>query len=136
MGEHPFFKRKNADLLIAQTASLNQALCGFSVRIVHLDGRDIILKTKPGQIIESQSSTTGAPYTMMVPNEGMPSKGNPFVKGDLYVTFRIEFPKSLTKETIDALRTILPDPNNSAKNDDDDCDPMDVEEQYLVETGN
>jgi len=123
--EHPFFKRKNADLLITQTVSLNQALCGFSVRFEHLDGRDVMVKTKPGQIIPGST-------TMVVPNEGMPSKGNPFVKGNLYVMFQIEFPTTLGKETIDALRTILPDPNMEEQYDD----PMDVEEHFLVETNN
>merc|ERR1712241_1180807 len=99
--EHPFFKRKGADLLITQEVSLNQALCGFSLRLEHLDGREIILKTKPGQIIESEItdpiSGKSMPYTMMVPNEGMPSKGNPFVKGSLYVAFHINFPKYLVR---------------------------------------
>jgi len=131
--EHPFFKRKGADLLITENISLNQALCGYSIRFNHLDDRDVILKTKPGQIIQSEStdpiSGRSMPYMMMVPNEGMPSKGNPFVKGNLYIVFHIEFPQSLNKETVEALRTILPDPNT----ENDDYDPMEVEEQFLVE---
>merc|ERR1739845_74411 len=138
--EHPFFKRKNNDLLIVQTISLNQALCGYSVRFHHLDGREIIVKTKPGQIINPNISSGGSsssrgsfnmPYTMIVPNEGMPSKGNPFVKGDLYVMFQIEFPQTLPKKTIDALRTLLPDPNIDVEEEQDD--PMDIEEHFLVE---
>merc|ERR1712232_1126108 len=65
--EHSFFTRKGADLVIIQTVSLNQALCGFSVRFEHLDGRDLIVKTKPGQIIPGST-------TMVVRNEGMPTK--------------------------------------------------------------
>jgi len=139
--EHPFFKRKNNDLLIVQTISLNQALCGYSFRFNHLDGREIIVKTKPGQIINPNISSGGSsssrssfnmPYTMIVPNEGMPSKGNPFVKGDLYVMFQIEFPQTLPKETIDALRKLLPDPNIDMEEQYDD-DPMDIEEHFLVE---
>merc|ERR1712232_1431640 len=65
---------------------------------------------------------------MMVPNEGMPSRGNPFVKGNLYVAFTIEFPKKLNTEVIDQLRELLPDANM-----EEDYDPMDVEEHYLEE---
>merc|ERR1712183_335333 len=130
--EHSFFTRKGADLVVIQTVSLNQALCGFSVRFEHLDGRDIVLKTKPGQIIQSGSadpaSGQSTPYTMIVPNEGLPSKGNPFVKGNLYVAFRVEFPKTLTKDATNALRQILPDPNF-----EDEYAPNEVEEHFLVQ---
>lgn len=77
--EHDLFKRKGADLLIMQDISLNQALTGFSLRFNHLDGRDIIIKTKPGQVIQSEAkdpdSGRSMPYMMMVSNEGMPSRG-------------------------------------------------------------
>jgi len=47
--------------------------------------------------------------------------------------FQIEFPATLSKKTIDALRTILPDPNIEDEQYDD---PMDVEEHFLVEINN
>uniref|UniRef100_A0A7S0UK68 J domain-containing protein n=1 Tax=Pseudo-nitzschia delicatissima TaxID=44447 RepID=A0A7S0UK68_9STRA len=130
--EHEFFKRKGADLLVMQDVSLNQALTGFSLRFKHLDDRDIIIKTRPGEVIQSEAKDpdTGRsmPYMMMVPNEGMPSRGNPFVKGNLYVAFHIEFPKSLTEEVADKLRELLPDANEEAA-----YDPEEVEEHFLVE---
>jgi len=130
--EHEFFKRKGADLLIMQDVSLNQALTGFSLRFKHLDDRDVIIKTRPGEVIQSETKDpdTGRsmPYMMMVPNEGMPSKGNPFVKGNLYVAFHIDFPKSLTKDVADKLRELLPDANM-----EEDYDPEEVEEHFLVE---
>merc|ERR1712224_301631 len=97
--------------------------------------------TKPGEVIQSES-TTGMPYTMMVPNEGMPSRGNPFVKGNLYVSFSIQFPKKLDKDVVEKLRDLLPDDataNNGMEeekdnNDDNDYDAnMEVEEHYLEE---
>ena len=104
----------------------------MQLRFNHLDGRDVIIKTKPGQVIQSESKDpdTGRsmPYMMMVPNEGMPSRGNPFVKGNLYVAFHIEFPKSLTKDVADTLRGLLPDANT-----EDDFDESEVEEHFLVE---
>merc|ERR1712070_153181 len=130
--EHKLFKRKGADLLIMQDISLNQALCGFSLRFNHLDGRDVIIKTKPGEVIQSETkdpdSGRSMPYMMMVPNEGMPSRVNPFVKGNLYVAFHIDFPKSVSKEVADKLRELLP-----GANAEDDYDPEEVEEHFLVE---
>jgi len=130
--EHDLFKRKGADLLVMQDISLNQALTGFSLRFNHLDGRDVIIKTKPGEVIQSETkdpdSGRSMPYMMMVPNEGMPSRGNPFVKGSLYVAFHIEFPKSFTKDVADKLRDLLPDANEEA-----DHDPNEVEEHFMVE---
>jgi len=140
--EHHFFKRKGADLLITKTISLKQALCGYTLRFNHLDGRDVVIKTKPGEVIQSGESTTGMPYTMMVPNEGMPSRGNPFVKGNLYVSFSIQFPKKLDKDVVEKLRDLLPDDNannngmeeEKDNNDDNDYDAnMEVEEHYLEE---
>lgn len=48
------------------------------------------------------------PYIRMVKDEGMPSHGNPFVKGNLYVAFQIVFPDSLDADTIEALKKLLP----------------------------
>jgi len=97
-----------------------------------LDGRDIIIKTKPGQVIqcESKDSDSGRtlPYMMQVPNEGMPSRGNPFVKGNLYVIFHVKFPDKIPAELADQLRKLLPGANEEAE-----YDPMEVEEHYLVD---
>jgi len=130
--EHDLFKRKGADLLIMQDISLNQALTGFSLRFNHLDGRDVIIKTKPGEVIQSETkdpdSGRSMPYMMMVPGEGMPSRGNPFVKGNLYVAFHIDFPKSLSKNITSKLRDLLPDANMEEEYDADE-----VEEHFMVE---
>jgi len=49
--EHPEFKRKGADLFIERKISLVEALCGFSLELTHLDGRKLIIKTSPGEIV-------------------------------------------------------------------------------------
>jgi DnaJ family protein A protein 2 len=54
--EHEVFKRKGADLLITKTLSLNEALCGFEWIVKHLDGREIAIKSKPGEVIKPESS--------------------------------------------------------------------------------
>ena len=90
------------------------------------------MKTKPGQVIKCEAEDTDSgrtmPYMMQVPNEGMPSRGNPFVKGNLYVVFHVKFPTSIDKDLAEALKKLLPDPNT-----EEPYDPMEVEEHFLVE---
>jgi len=128
--DHDLFKRKGADLLVTKEISLNQALCGFTWKITHLDGRQIVIKTRPGQIIEceTEDEETGRtlPYITMVQSEGMPSHGNPFVKGNLYVAFHVKFPKKLEPDQIKQLKEILPDADIEAE-----YDPHDVEEHFM-----
>jgi len=109
--EHSTFKRKGADLLISKTISLNEALCGFAWPVTHLDGRQILIKSKPGEIILPEGPN-GTPFVKAVDNEGMPSHGNPFVKGKLYVLFRVEFPVDgeLDAKTVAAIKKLLPNP--------------------------
>jgi len=50
--EHADFKRKGADLFIERKISLVEALCGFEMELTHLDGRKLLIKTSPGEIIK------------------------------------------------------------------------------------
>merc|ERR1719352_982131 len=52
---HPDFKRKGDDLYIERTISLSEALCGFAMELEHLDGRKLIIKSKPGEVIKPVS---------------------------------------------------------------------------------
>jgi DnaJ family protein A protein 2 len=110
--EHEVFKRKGADLLIAKSMSLKEALTGFAWKIKHLDGRQIVIQSKPGEVIQAEGAG-GRPFVKKVSNEGMPSKGNPFVKGNLYVLFTVEFPQAgqLTDAQIAGLTKFLPGPD-------------------------
>jgi DnaJ family protein A protein 2 len=109
--EHDLFKRKGADLLITKTLSLNEALCGFEWIVDHLDKRQIVIQSRPGEVIKPET-LGGQPFVKIVSGEGMPSKGNPFVKGNLYVLFRVEFPNDgeLDDATISTLKKTLPNP--------------------------
>ena len=109
--EHDTFKRKGADLLVSKTLSLNEALCGFVWKLKHLDGREVVIQSKPGEVIQPEGDG-GTPFVKVVANEGMPSRGNPFVKGGLYVVFRVEFPSDneLDPATVASLKTLLPRP--------------------------
>mmetsp|Transcript_9186 Transcript_9186/g.17522 ORF Transcript_9186/g.17522 Transcript_9186/m.17522 type:complete len:420 (+) Transcript_9186:327-1586(+) len=128
--EHELFKRKGADLLVTKDVSLNQALTGFTWKVKHLDGREVAIKTRPGQVIESETTDEESgrtlPFIMMVKDEGMPSHGNPFVKGNLYVAFHVKFPTTLSADVVKQLKKILPDPDM-----EEDYDPEQVEEHFL-----
>lgn len=128
--EHELFKRKGADLLVLKSLSLNQAICGFTWQITHLDGRKIIVKTKPGEVIRAETSDS-KPFTKKISEEGMPSRGNPFVRGDLYILFKVNFPRDgeLSEDAVKVLKKTLPDPDTKITYGDDD----DVEEVFMTE---
>mmetsp|Transcript_71279 Transcript_71279/g.221102 ORF Transcript_71279/g.221102 Transcript_71279/m.221102 type:complete len:367 (+) Transcript_71279:604-1704(+) len=50
--EHADFKRKGADLFLERKISLVEALCGFELEIKHLDGRQLLVKTAPGELVK------------------------------------------------------------------------------------
>lgn len=49
--EHKEFKRRGADLFIERRISLVEALCGFEIEVTHLDGRKLLVKSGPGDIV-------------------------------------------------------------------------------------
>jgi DnaJ family protein A protein 2 len=122
--EHEVFKRKGADLLITKTLTLNEALCGFEWKITHLDKREVIIKSKAGEVIKPEADQT-RPFVKIVPGEGMPSHGNPFVKGDLYVLFRVDFPDDgdLTPDQVEGLKKLLP---GASKGEDYDAETAEI----------
>ncbi|XP_054710108.1 dnaJ homolog subfamily A member 2-like [Uloborus diversus] len=101
---HEKFVRDGHDLLMPHTLTLTESLCGFSMVIKHLDGRDLVIKHGPGDVIEP-GSVKG------VVCEGMPIYKNPFERGNLYVKFSVTFPENhfADAETIKALELLLPD---------------------------
>ncbi len=121
---HELFKRQGDDLYLMHTITLTEALCGFSyvlkviasftqsivyfsLRFIfcfqHLDGRDLVIRHPPGNVIEPGS-------TKMVPGEGMPRYRSPFEKGELYIKFDVSFPPShfAVKEDIEKIEALLP----------------------------
>lgn len=105
-------------------------------RFKHLDGREIAVKNRPGQIIQCETvdSESGRtlPYITSVKDEGMPSLGNPFIKGSLYIAFHVKFPTSIPPEIISQLNKLLPDADIC-----EDYDPEKVEGKILkIETIN
>ena len=50
--EHPKFKRKGDDLFYEHTISLTEALCGFQLVLTHLDNRQLLIKSNPGEVVK------------------------------------------------------------------------------------
>mmetsp|Transcript_51429 Transcript_51429/g.95145 ORF Transcript_51429/g.95145 Transcript_51429/m.95145 type:complete len:512 (-) Transcript_51429:151-1686(-) len=50
--EHKEFKRKGADLFLERDISLQEALCGFEMEVTQLDGRKLIVKSQPGEVVK------------------------------------------------------------------------------------
>lgn len=101
---HDVFQRHGNDLVINRTVTLTEALCGYKTSIKQLDGRDIIIKTSPGDVIK--------PGTIKgVKGEGMPIYRNPFEHGNLYIKFQVEFPEKhfTSEENLKQIETILPE---------------------------
>lgn len=102
--EHAVFTRPAAspmDLIMIKPISLKEALCGVHFTIKHLDGRSLIIKSLPGEVIKPNSFK-------LVHEEGMPIHTRPYIKGNLYIKFEVEFPDSFAPEQVAALQLALP----------------------------
>ncbi|ONM23140.1 DnaJ 2 [Zea mays] len=99
--EHPKFKRKGDDLFHKHTLTLTESLCGFQFVLAHLDNRQLLIKSNPGEVVKPGSFKT-------INDEGMPMYQWPFMKGKLYIHFSVEFPNSLSPEQCKALEVVLP----------------------------
>ncbi|KAF5177519.1 Chaperone protein dnaj protein [Thalictrum thalictroides] len=99
--EHPKFKRKGDDLYVEHSLSLTEALCGFQFILTHLDNRQLLIKSNPGEVIKPDQYKA-------INDEGMPMYQRPFMRGKLYIHFTVEFPDSLTPDQSKALETVLP----------------------------
>lgn len=134
--EHAVFTRKNNDLLIRKNVTLQEALCGYQFLVTHLDGRKLLITSKPGEIIRPDAAQ-GEPFVKCVYDEGMPKQGSPFEKGKLFIYFRIIFPEpgSLGDEEVATLKKLLPGPEPLPAFDAESTETFTTEEIDLREFG-
>lgn len=102
---HQRFERRGDDLYTNVTISLQDALVGFTLDIEHLDGHKVSVTrekiTWPGARIRKNG-------------EGMPNYDNNNLRGTLYITFDVEFPKTQLSDTEkEDIKNLLNQPSNS-----------------------
>lgn len=92
------FNRQGDDLHTHMTISLEESLVGFNRAFKHLDGHDVVVK---------KDDVTFCSEVVKVAGEGMPKRGNRSVKGDMYITLNIDFPRQFTDKQKTLIRQAL-----------------------------
>lgn len=98
---HPRFQREGTHLIHKHTVTLLGALTGFTLKLEHLDGRVLTLRSDHGDIVKPND-------LRQVVGFGMPQvNGSP---GNLYVHFAVEFPPKhfFNELKRKVLETVLP----------------------------
>lgn len=95
---HPHFTRKGHDLAMELNISLQEAVCGMTRTIRHLDGRLVSISSAKDANDVNTLIQTGD--VQVLKGEGMPKPGDRNAHGDLYVQYKVEMP---TQESVDTL---------------------------------
>jgi DnaJ-class molecular chaperone len=80
--------------------SLLEALTGIDFTIMHLDGRIIKITNDKGQIIKPGQKMT-------VEGLGMPFHKTSYKFGNLFITFKIKFPDTMTSAEASTVASVL-----------------------------
>jgi DnaJ-class molecular chaperone len=94
---HPIYKRQGLDILVDKTISLKEALCGFQMELEYLDGKKYMIKNVRGNIV-------GEGHRKTIAKMGLRRKS---YVGSLHICFHIDFPATLSVETIEELEKRL-----------------------------
>lgn len=95
---HDIYIKKGNDLIIEKEITLKEALCGFSIEVLHLNGKVLRLSNKSNKNIIYHG------FKRSIPNYGF-INGNSI--GNFIIIFIVKFPKSLTKKQMDEIELIL-----------------------------
>jgi DnaJ-class molecular chaperone len=95
---HPHFTRKGHDLAMELTISLQEAVCGMTRTIRHLDGR--LVSISSAKDADDMSILIHTGDVQVLKGEGMPKPGERGAHGDLYVQYKVEMP---TQEAVNTL---------------------------------
>lgn len=92
------FKRHGLDLIYTKTLTLKEALCGFSIELMHLSGKKLTLSNITNRTIISPNSKK------VIGEFGMVREN---MVGNLIIDFVIQFPEKITDEQSKILSDIL-----------------------------
>ena len=128
--KHDTFERKERDLHMKMEIDLVDALCGLRRSVMTLDDRELIVSSLPGEIIKDNE-------TKMIRGEGMPMKGNPFEKGNLFVHFSVVYPTNEWAQSakLQELEKLLPRRSIPQAALHDDAEEVHVEDPEIRRSG-
>ncbi|KAI7850822.1 hypothetical protein BDC45DRAFT_487282 [Circinella umbellata] len=92
---HPLFDRQGDNLYTTQQITLIEALVGFEKTLKHLDDSVITLK---------RDGVTQYGFVQTIKGSGMPHFDHPSQHGDLFVEYKVIFPTSIDKDTVELLK--------------------------------
>ena len=109
--KHDVFTREGPDLMMNMKITLAEALCGFTRYVTHLDNRVLKVCVPKGTVVKDNQ-------VYIIPNEGMPLRGNMMSHGSLFIRMSIDFPNSIDEQTREQLMKLLQYPAQPSENAD------------------
>ena len=91
------FKRNGLNLILEKNITLKESLCGFSLMISHISGKQLRFSNDAGNTIKDGLVRVIAKY-------GMERESN---VGNLCIKFNVIYPEKLTKEQVEKISEIL-----------------------------
>jgi len=96
---HPQFKRENSDVRYTAKITLKEALCGTKIEVPLLHG---------GKFPVNLTNRVIKPTTIeRIPGKGLPFPKDPTRRGDLLVSFDIQFPDRLSTNAREIISDVL-----------------------------
>jgi len=122
------FTRRGNDLIYEKDLTLSEALTGYEFNLEHLDGRTLIVRSVPTEIIKPGDYR-------VIEGEGMPIHKNFFEKGKLLIKFNIIFPtpEQIPLQNRKALEALLPPKPTLPKNLPADAEEVSTREFHPME---
>lgn len=96
---HKVFRRVKENLVMTKTVSLAEALCGFQISTTFLDGEELVIRSKPEQVVRPGD-------IMVIPGKGMPRRQGQ-KPGDLFLVLEVDFPAAIPAEEQRKLANVL-----------------------------
>ena len=92
------FRRQGLDLIYDKTITLKESLCGFSFKLKHIHGNELLFNNNANTTVVKPG------FKKVIPNMGMNRENN---TGSLIINFHVEFPNSISSEHIESLNQVL-----------------------------
>lgn len=91
------YQRRGADLFVKKNISLLEALTGFTLELVSLEGKKFGIRSEEGEVVANND-------TKKVEGKGLPFFKDGMGHGNLYVQFTVDMPSSLSAQHCQLLK--------------------------------